>query len=394
MLDDTTTLVLLLGTGSLFAVFASRLARFTRVPAPALFLAAGVAISAWYPDASTGVSFEQISRIGTFALIAILFFGGLDGGYRRMRPVFGSVLSLGLVGTLLTSLLLGGFTYLVLGASWQLSMLVSIALSPTDPAAVFSVLGGNRLSGDSDILLEGESGANDPVGIALMIGGIEFVLGDGGVGTIVGRFALELVVGVVVGYVAGRALASMLARVRDWSSDMHGLAALAGALVIYGSVSMLHGSGFLAVFVAGLCVGDVRGGSEHGSRDILGFSAAMAEIVMFTVLGLSVRISEISGPDIALAFAIFLVLTLVIRPAVTWLSLAASGFTRVEKAFVSWGGLKGAVPILLASFPIIAGVHHASTIYHIVFIAVAASIIIQGTSLPWLARRFHLLEPY
>lgn len=385
------TLPLLLGgLGVLLAIAVGRLAHRFSLPTPAIFLAAGIVASELLDPGDPIATPELVAQVGTVALVLILFEGGFSGGMRRMRSSLVPVLSLGLLGTFATTALLAVAAHELVGLAWQASALVAIALAPTDPAAVFSVLGNRDVRGRSSAIIEGESGANDPVGIALMVAALAYVDGDGSIGAATIRFALELVVGVGVGLLLGLLATRALAAVGTRAARMLPVAALASAFVIYGATVELHGSGFLAVLVAGLLMGDGLRGHDN-LASLVGIGSALAEVAMFTLLGLVVVISEL-GDALGQGLVMFAVLTLLIRPAVVALLLAPVRLDRAERVFIAWGGLKGAVPILLATFVVLDDVARADRVFAIVFVAVAASIVVQGGTIPWLIGRLGLVE--
>ncbi|MCW2927789.1 MAG: sodium:proton exchanger [Thermoleophilia bacterium] len=373
-----------------------RIAQRLGVPAPALFLALGVLVNLAFGSlgsaADSMVPFDAVIAIGSVALVLILFEGGFSGGFSRMRPSLGAIASVGIVGTFITTGLLAVAGHFVLGLDWDVAALVAVALAPTDPAAVFSVLGSSDVRGRAGVIIEGESGINDPVGIALMAGMLELVDGSGSVGTIAADFLLELVIGIAVGAVAGL----VFARVLDVVTRRHAWLAAGGAiLAAFAAMAValvLHGSGFLAVLVAGLVLGD-RLRSHDAVERVVAFGAASAEVVMFTLLGLTITLASI-GDQLLLGLAAFVILTLAIRPVVVAVTLAGADLTRAERTFIAWGGLKGAVPILLAAIAYVADPPEADLIYGVTFVAVAASVLVQGATIPLLIRRLGLVtEP-
>jgi len=384
--------VLVAGAIGVLALVASRAARVLRIPAPAIFLLAGVIVASFSDKSHDAASFGHVAALGSYALIFILFEGGYsNGGWLRTGPSVRPILMLGVFGTLATTALLGAAAHWLVGLSVPLSVLVAVALAPTDPAAVFSVLGESDVEGSTDIILEGESGANDPVGISLMLGAIAYYDAGGSIASVGVDFVVQLAVGIAVGASCGFILGEILRRVRFGADALHAVAAVAGAFLTFAFATQLHGSGFLAVFVAGLLVGRLEVRAHEATEGVLSVTAALSEMAMFTALGLTVSFDNL-GHAVPRALALFALLTFLIRPLVTWAALAPEPLTRGERAFVAWGGLKGAVPILLASFPILAGIEDATLVYDIVFVAVAASVLVQGATLPFLARRLGLLS--
>lgn len=383
--------VLVTALAGLAAVMSSRVSEKLRIPAPAFFLlAAAAAADIWPP--LRGLSFSAVGDIVTVALAVILFDGGMSMGWQRLRAEAGPVLWLGIGGTLVTAVGVAAAAHLAFGFDWRVSLLLGAALAPTDPAVVFSLLGGRELAGRSGPLLEGESGSNDPVSIALLAA-LVATSGTGAAET--GLVALELVmqllVGAAVGAAAGWLLAVFMRRVPLPSEDLYPLRVLASALAIYGMAAAAHGSGFLAVFVAGVLVGDQR--APH-KREIARFHsslASMAEIVAFAMLGLTIQLHMLSDHWVWLSgLALAALLALVIRPLLVGALLWPLRLGGSERLFILWAGLKGAVPILLGMFIVEARVPGAHRVYEIIFVVVAFSVIVQGGTLPWVQRRLRL----
>jgi cell volume regulation protein A len=381
-LHDFGVVVLLVSTAFALAVITSRLSERLRIPGPALFLIAAALLSDAFPSLGD-LSIRTVERIGVVALVVILFDGGSRIGLRRLRTVVVPVLSLGVIGTFATAAVITLAAHWLLGFSWITAGLVGAAIAPTDPAVMFSVLGRREVSGRTGTILEAESGANDPVGIALMIGMIEFATSDDGtVWTIVREFVLEMTVGLAVGIGGAYALLFVLRRLSLPSPALYPLRTLAAAGVIYGGASALHGSGFLAVFIAGILIGDERLQYHDEVETFLTSLASLAEIVVFVALGLTINLTGLSGRVWLDGVVLAVILALVARPLVVGVLLLPSGLRRGERLFVMWGGLKGAVPIFLAAFAIIAGVQDADQLYGIVFVVVALSVLFQGSSIP------------
>ena len=256
---------------------------------------------------------------------------------------------------------------------------------------MFSVLGDHEVGGKTGTILLGESGANDPVGIALMIGMIEYATSNRGTAwTVVRVLALELTVGLVVGVAGAYLLLLAMRRLSLPNVGLYPLRTLAAAGVIYGVASVLHGSGFLAVFVAGILVGDERAPYQEETERFFTSLASLAEIVMFVALGLTIRLAHLPGDVWADGVVLAVVVALVARPLVVAVLLLPTRLRIGERLFVMWGGLKGAVPIFLAAFAILAGVEHADQIYGIVFVVVALSVVVQGTTIPLAASLAHV----
>jgi cell volume regulation protein A len=362
-------IVLLISTAFALAVLSSRVSERLRTPGPALFLIAAALLSDAFPSLGD-LSIRTVERIGVVALVVILFDGGTRIGLRRFRTVALPVLSLGIVGTFATAGLTTLAAHWLLGFSWITSGLIGAAIAPTDPAVMFSVLGRREVSGRTGTILEAESGANDPVGIALTMW------------TVVREFALEMSIGLAVGVAGAYVLLFTLRRLALPAAGLYPLRTLAAAGVIYGGASTLHGSGFLAVFVAGIIVGDERAPYKEEIESFFTSLASLAEIVMFVALGLTIDFTGLPGTVWRDGVVLAVVVALVARPLVVWVLLLPTRLRVGERLFVAWGGLKGAVPIFLAAFAILAGVEDAHRIYGIVFVVVALSVVVQGSSIP------------
>jgi potassium/hydrogen antiporter len=375
--------VLVVAGGVLLALVASKLSEWFPIPAPALFLVAAAAIPVVVPEVRT------VERIGVVALIIILFDGGMHIGWRRFRRAALPIASLGVLGTFATGAVMAFCAHYFLGFDWTTAWIIGAALSPTDPAVMFSILGDKKITGRTGTILEGESGVNDPVGIALMIGILEFATEDGGsVWTIFTNFVMEMTIGLAVGIAGAAALVLFMRKVQLPSEGLYPLRTLAAAGVIYGLASVLHGSGFLAVFIAGLALGDVEAPFKSQIRRFQTALSSLAEIVVFVALGLTVDVRELIEDRVWLdGLLLAIILAFVARPLALAPLLLPLRLRLGERVFVAWSGLKGAVPILLASFAILAEVEDARRVYEIVFVVVAFSVVVQGSSIPFAARR-------
>ena len=393
--------ILLVATALLVAVLSNRLSERIMVPAPALFLVVAAVASDLFPVLGT-LPIKTDERIVTVALILILFDGGMHIGWHRFRTVAGAVVWIGVAGTVVTAAAVAVAAHALFGFEWRTALLIGTALAPTDPAVVFSVLGRREISGRSGTILEGESGANDPVGIALMVallsasgGGLHAVAGG------VAEFVVQMVVGAAVGGVGGYLLLVFVRRVPLPNEALYPIRTLACAAIIYGLATALHGSGFLAVFLAGILVGDARAPYKREVERFASGLSSVAEIVAFTVLGLTISLRDVLRPDelwVGLALAALLIVF--IRPVLVGLLILKLDLDRGERLFVLWSGLKGAVPILLGAFILSGGVTDARRLYGIVFLVVLVSVVVQGGLVPTFARLLRVpmrnieLEPW
>jgi cell volume regulation protein A len=386
-LTDFAIVVLLVAGAFALAILATPLAGLLPIPAPALFLVAAAVASDIWPALRDDISVRTVERIAVVALIVILLNGGIDIGWRQFRAAAGPIVALGVAGTFITAAVLATAAHVLLGLDWRLAGVVGAALAPTDPAVVFSVLGGREIEGRSGSTLEGEAGVNDPAGIALMIGVIELATHDDATGwVIVKDFAVEMTIGLAFGLAAAR-LVPQLRRVQLPSQGLYPVFVAVMAGTLYAVTSLAAGSGFLAVFVAGLFLGDASVPNKGEIERFQGSLAGLAEIVVFIALGLTIDISHLSAETWLHGIAMWLVLAVIARPLSVVLTLTWSSLTRRERAFIAWSGLKGAVPILLAAFAIIGGVDGAGRAYGLVFVVVLLSVVAQGSLVPWVARR-------
>jgi cell volume regulation protein A len=359
----------------LCAIGSTRVAERIRIPAGALFLVGAAVASDLFPGLS-GLSTKNVERIASVALAVILFDGGLRSGWRRVRRAWVPVISLGLAGTFVMAGLMAVATRYALGFSWTTAGLIGAALAPTDPAIMFSVLGRWEITGRTGTILEGESGANDPVGIALMLALVDHAAGTGSIADGALGFLLSLAIGVVGGVIAGGVLHPLVVRLPVGDQSLGPLRTLTFALLVFGAASALHGSGFLAVYVAGLLIADHDYPGHRANERFHTSLASLAEIVVFVALGLTVSLGFVA------------------RPLATWPLLIPIETTRNEEAFIVWTGLKGAVPILLASFALARGIADADRIYAIVFVVVTLSVTLQAATIPTVARRLRIpMEP-
>lgn len=381
------TVVLLVGAGLLLALVAGRLAGLIRVPTPALFLVGAAIASDVFPTLGE-LPGRVDERIVTVALVVILLHGGMGIGWGRLRPAIGAVLWIGVAGTLVTAAGVAVLAHLVFSFGWTAALLLGTALAPTDPAVVFSVLGGREIEGRTGTILEGESGANDPVGIALLVA-VAGATGGGlaAVGAGAGQFALQMIVGLAVGVGGGAALRWVVVHVPIPDPALDPLRALAGAAVIYGAATALGGSGFLAVFVAGILLGDADGDSKHEVERFTSALASTGEVVAFVILGFTVSVRTIlTSPDLWVGLALAGMLVLVVRPVLVGALLIPIRLRAGERFFLAWAGLKGAVPVLLGLLLLEAHVADSDRIYRIVFVVVLVSVVVQGGTVPLAAK--------
>ncbi len=384
--------VLLVSGAFALAVLANKLSERSRVPAAAFFLLAAALASDLWPSLGNAVSIRDVERIAVVALVVILFDGGMRVGWTRFRESAVPIVSLGLFGTFATAGLMTIAARTLLDFSWQTAALLGAAVAPTDPAVMFSVFGRKEIAGRTGTILEGESGANDPVGIALMLAAVSLAKTDStSLLHAVGELALSLALGIVFGVGGAFLITLVVRRIVLPNPALYPLRTLAFAGVIYGVTSVAHGSGFLAVYIAGILVGDADIPAKRSIERFHTSLASLAEIVVFVALGLTVDLAGLGHNHRWLdGLVLAVVLAFVARPLAVGPLLLPVRMSIGERLFVMWSGLKGAVPILLASFVVLGEVKDAQSVYGIVFVVVAFSVVLQGASIPWAAARLRV----
>jgi cell volume regulation protein A len=393
---DEGTAILLVGlvlAGSI--VVALGTAR-TGLPVLVAFLAVGMLLGS---DGPGGIEFDDAKlarEVGTVGLALILYEGGLQTSWRRLRQVALPAALLSTIGVVVSAVLTGLAAYALFDLSWLESVLLGAVVASTDAAAVFATLRSTHIRRRLARTLEAESGGNDPMAIALTLGLIAWIERPRSYGMddlallVVQQIGLGLLVGIVLGVAASW----VFARVPHSIGAFAPVASVAAGALSFGAADVIGGSGFLAVYLVGLAVGSTP---SRYRRQLVAFHeglAFLAQVALFIVLGLLVFPKDL--PDVALpALALAVLLMLVIRPAAVWASTAAvKDFTSRDRALLGWAGLRGAVPIVLATFVLSAqDVPHAKTIFNAVFFVVVVSTIVQGTTLEWVAGRLGLLAP-
>ncbi|MEO1069601.1 MAG: potassium/proton antiporter [Cyanobacteria bacterium J06638_6] len=397
--------IILIGVLLLAGVLANKVAAKFGLPALVLFLVVGMLAGS---EGLGGIYFnnpELTGAVGDSALILILFAGGLDTEWRRVRPVLGIGLTLSTLGVALTALLVGTFAWFMLGTfsnfdlgttglSWTEGLLLGTIVSSTDAAAVFSILrsSGLKLQGELQPLLEFESGSNDPMAVLLTTNVVQILTTDHfSMAALMGALVQQLLIGGLVGYGAGRAMVWVVNHIRLRVPSLYPITTFALLLITYGLTDRLGGNGFLAVYIAGMVLGNM---SIVQRELILSFHDGLnwlMSIAMFLVLGLLVFPSQLpSIAGVGLAIALFLMF--VARPISVFICLTPFAMPWAEKSFLAWVGLRGAVPIVLATVPLTAGIDGGQQIFNVVFFTVLVSVLVQGLSLAWAAKRLGLTE--
>lgn len=375
----------------LLCVYANRISMRYGIPSLLLFLGVGMIAG----SDGAGIQFYNVriaNYIGTFALAFILFSGGLDTKWTQVRLVFirGCVLST--VGVFLTALFLYVCTRYILGLPFEISLLLSVIVSSTDAPAVFSILRSQRqeLKAGLKPLLEFESGSNDPMAVLLSMGALN-LLSDPDFNTfhMLENFVWQMVLGLGAGYAFGRLAGYALSR---WGLIYPGLYPVFGVSVVlltFSLTQLLNGNGFLAVYIAGIVMGNT---AFLYRRQFINFQNSLAwimQIGMFLILGLLVKPHELSGV-LPVSFVCSMFLILIARPSAVFICLFKSNYTTQDKIFISWAGFKGAVPIILATYPLLYNFPNSTYLFNLIFFLVILSVLVQGNTLSWIANKLHL----
>ncbi|MEU5158695.1 potassium/proton antiporter [Streptomyces sp. NPDC020875] len=372
----------------LIAVAAVRISSRSGLPSLLLYLGIGVAIG---QDGIFNVTFnnaELTQVIGYAALVVILAEGGLGTKWQEIKPALPAAVALSTVGVALSVGVTAAAAHYVIGLEWRQALIIGAVVSSTDAAAVFSVLRRVPLPSRVTGVLEAESGFNDaPVVILVVAFSTAGPVDDWYM--LVGKIALELAIGAGIGLAVGFAGAFGLRHVALPASGLYPIAVMAIAVIAYAAGAMAHGSGFLAVYLAAVVLGNSKLPHAPASRGFAEGLGWIAQIGMFVLLGLLVTPHEL-GDDLVPALLIGLALTMVARPLSVFLTLLPFPIPKREQVLLSWAGLRGAVPIILATIPMVSGVADSTRIFNIVFVLVVVYTLIQGPTLPWLAKALKL----
>ncbi|MFE0103264.1 potassium/proton antiporter [Streptomyces sp. NPDC059009] len=372
----------------LIAVAAVRVSSRSGLPSLLLYLGIGIAIG---QDGVGNVTFnnaELTQVIGYAALVVILAEGGLGTKWKEIKPALPAAAVLSLAGVAISVGVTAAGAHYLVGLEWRQALIIGAVVSSTDAAAVFSVLRKVPLPSRVTGVLEAESGFNDAPVVILVVafstaGPVDhwYVL--------IGEIALELAIGAAIGLAVGWLGAYGLRHVALPASGLYPIAVMAIAVTAYAAGAMAHGSGFLAVYLASMVLGNAKLPHWPATRGFAEGLGWIAQIGMFVLLGLLVTPHDLLD-DTWPALVIGLVLTVVARPLEVFISLLPFRLPWQEKALMSWAGLRGAVPIILATIPMVNGVEDSTKIFNIVFVLVVVYTLIQGPTLPWLARKLEL----
>lgn len=391
---------LLIGAILLFvAVMAGKVAYRFNAPALLLFLAVGLFFGY---DILSFNSPELTQFIGMISLCIILFSGGMDTKFSEIKPILPQGITLATAGVLMTALLLGGFIYLVapligFELSFPLALLLASTISSTDSASVFSILRTRRQGLRENLrpLLELESGSNDPMAYILVILLVKMLGGDGeeiGAGGAIIMLVVQMAMGAMIGYLFGRASVWIINKININNASLYSVLLLACVFFTFSFTSLVKGNGYLAVYIAGLIVGNNKLVNKRTVTTFFDGITWLFQIIMFLMLGLLVNLDEVLHiHTILLGVAAGAFLMLVARPIATFTCLAPfRSLSRKARAYISWVGLRGAVPIIFATYPWVAKIEGAEIVFNVVFIMTILSLVVQGTTVSSMAELFGL----
>ncbi len=376
------------------AVMAGKVAYRFNAPALLLFLAVGLFFG--YEILSFN-SPELTQFIGMLALCIILFSGGMDTKFSDIRPIMAEGITLATAGVLMTALLLGGFVYFVspligIELTFPLALLLASTISSTDSASVFSILRTRRQGLKENLrpLLELESGSNDPMAYILVILLVRMLGGEGdeiSIGGTILMFVVQMAVGAIVGYLFGRLSVWLMNKINIDNASLYSVLLLACVFFTFSFTSLIKGNGYLAVYIAGLIVGNNKMANKRTVNTFFDGITWLFQIVMFLMLGLLVDLHKALQPNVLiLAGLAGAFLTLVARPLATFVCLTPfRKLSSKARLYISWVGLRGAVPIIFATYPWVAEIENAELIFNVVFVMTIISLIVQGTTVSSMA---------
>ncbi|NEW99548.1 potassium/proton antiporter [Rhodopseudomonas sp. BR0G17] len=392
---DSVSIAILLGSVLVMAgILSSLLALRFGAPLLLVFLVIGILAGESGPG---GLSFNDLGTtylVGSVALALILFDGGLKTRFSSIKAVLAPSMGLATVGVLLTALVTAPVARYALDLSWVEALLAGAVVASTDAAAVFLLVHaqGLRLRPRVGATLEVESGTNDPFAVFLTLMLVELITrGESSILHVLIEFVREAALGAVIGVVGGRVVVMALNRVA-LPQGLHAPFVTTAALVVFGAAQMSHASGFLAVYLAGMIIGNQPTRAHNSVVAFLDAATWLAQIVMFVLLGLLVspqRLMDSIGPAVVIALA----LMLVARPLAVFICLAPFRFNWRERLFIAWVGLRGAVAIFLASIPMLVGLSKAYIYFDVAFVVVLISLMLQGWTLAPAARKLHVALP-
>jgi len=390
---DIQIILLAIGVLLFIGVLLSKLSSRIGVPTLIVFLLLGLFFNGSALITPTVESYIIIQYVSVFALIIIMYSGGLDTDTRKMRPVAAKGISLATVGVLLTAIITGLFIHYILGIDIILSLLIGSIISSTDAAAVFSIFRSNKIKLKDNLseLLELESASNDPMAyilttsfLYLMIHPSTSILG------VVLTFFQSLILGGIFGFVSGKLSTKLVENVNLSVKGLYPVLLVALAVLTFAVPELIGGNGFLAVYIAGLFVGNAKPPYKDDELSFFDGLAWLMQVIMFLLLGLFISPGDVFETGIV-SLIIAATLILISRPIAVFVSLIPFKVRLKNKIFLSWTGIKGAVPIVFATYPLVAGIPHAFMIFNVVFFITIISVVLQGGTVQYVAKKLGLL---
>lgn len=395
LLSSLNLYIIGIGVILFISVYASKISEKIGLPLLLVFLGFGMLLGS---EGIVGIEFDNphlAQAVGTIALVFILYNGGLNTKFERIQSVMVSGILLATIGVLLTALVMAIFIHLVLGFAPLHALLLGSIISSTDAAAVFMILRSQKIKLKNGLneLLELESGSNDPMAIFLTIAILNLIVlaQDTTIFKMLMHFFLQFAVGGILGIAFGYLFPKICSNLRLMQTGLYPLVSIAWLLIMFGLSSYLGGNGYLSVYIAGVLSNKYIFSNKE---NIIAFHEAIAwmmQIVVFLTLGLLVFPSDL--PEIAPnAIILSLVLIFIARPISVFASLIKSKYSKFEKFYISWVGLRGAVPIILATYPYVYHLEESHIIFNIVFFMVLISVLIQGTTINFAAKKLNITE--
>lgn len=380
----------------ILCVLASKATGRLGIPTLVVFLAIGMLAGSEGLGRIEFNDTQSTQTLGILALAYILFSGGLDTKWKVVKPVFKEGLALSTMGVLFTCLLVGCFIHYILGFGFLESFLIGAIISSTDAGAVFTVLGSRdiHLKGNLKPLLELESGSNDPMAVFLTTAFLQMMMTPGF--ELIDMFPLllqQMTIGAFLGFILGKGIAWLFNGLKLQIEGLYIVLSIALVIFIYSFTQALKGNGFLAVYIAGVVLGNHTFIFKKSLTLLHDGLSWLMQSVMFLTLGLLVypsQIIKVTGPGILIASFMILIA----RPISVYLSLSFSKLNFREKALVSWVGLRGSVPVIMATYPLVAGIDRAGLIFNIVFFVALSSLILQGTTIPLISRLLKVYDQF
>lgn len=387
--------LILLGIGLLLliSVFLSKFTAKIGVPSLVIFLIIGLVLDGGQFISPTITNYKIVQYVSIFALIVIMFSGGLDTDIKQMKPIAKVGISLSTVGVVLTAFIVGMLIHFIFGFDLLLSLLLGSIVSSTDAAAVFSIFKSQdiNIKNNLDSILELESATNDPMAYILVTSFIYAIIHPTvSVPFLIFLFIKSLVLGLIGGYVLGRIFSKILARLKLSAEGLYPVLLFAAALLSFAITEYIGGNGFLAVYIAAVLIGNCKIKYKKSQLNFFDGLAWLMQILMFILLGVFTSPDELLSTLIP-SILIAMILIFVARPISVFVSLIPFKLDINSKAFLSWTGIKGAVPIVFAFYPLVDNIPGASILFNIVMVITLISVIFQGSAIKSMARRFNLL---